>query len=123
MKRVCFLHRVSTKGQLINDDIPMQRTACKEFCDRMDWTIVREFNEKAVSGSKVSAEKRDAIQAIKQKALLGKFDVLLVYIFDRLGRRDDETPFVLQWFVKQGIEVWSTQEGHCSLGIGSVTRQ
>ncbi len=32
-------------------------------------------------------------------------------MFDRLGRREDETPFVVQWFVQQGIEVWSTKEG------------
>ena len=24
---------------------------------------------------------------------------------------DDETPFVVEWFVKQGIEVWSAMEG------------
>lgn len=36
---------------------------------------------------------------------------MLVYMFDRLGRCDDETPFVVEWFAKQGIEVWSTQEG------------
>ena len=41
----------------------------------------------------------------------GEFDVLLVFMFDRLGRREDETPFVVQWFVQQGIEVWSTREG------------
>ena len=40
-----------------------------------------------------------------------EFDVLLVFMFDRLGRRDDETPFIVEWFVKQGVEVWSTQEG------------
>ena len=42
---------------------------------------------------------------------VNQFDVLLVFMFDRLGRRDDETPFVVQWFVQQGIEVWSTKEG------------
>jgi len=36
---------------------------------------------------------------------------LLVFCFDLLGRKDDETPFVLQWFVKQGIEMWSVVEG------------
>ena len=35
----------------------------------------------------------------------------LVFMFDRLGRREDEIPFVVEWFVKQGVEVWSTQEG------------
>ncbi len=32
-------------------------------------------------------------------------------MFDRLGRRDDETPFIVEWFTKQGIEVWSVNEG------------
>ena len=41
----------------------------------------------------------------------GKFDILLVFMFDRLGRRDDETPFVVEWFVRNGIEVWSATEG------------
>ena len=27
------------------------------------------------------------------------------------GTRDDETPFVVQWFVKHNIEVWSVKEG------------
>ena len=48
---------------------------------------------------------------IKEAALAGKFDVLLVFMFDRLGRRDDETPFVVQWFVSHGIRVWSVKEG------------
>lgn len=32
-------------------------------------------------------------------------------MFDRLGRRDDETPFIVEWFVNNGIEVWSAEEG------------
>ena len=32
-------------------------------------------------------------------------------MFDRLGRIPNETPFVLEWFVKTGIEVWSAKEG------------
>ena len=37
--------------------------------------------------------------------------ILLVFMFDRIGRIADETPFVVEWFVKNGIRVWSTQEG------------
>ena len=36
-------------------------------------------------------------------------------MFDRIGRIDDETPFVVEWFIKHGIEVWSTQEGQQKL--------
>ena len=28
-------------------------------------------------------------------------------MFDRIGRIDDETPFVVEWFVKHGIEVYN----------------
>lgn len=112
MVRVETLYRVSTVGQVDHDDIPMQRIACQEFVDSQpDWQIVKELYEKGVSGYKVKTEKRDAIMEIKQDALAGKFDVLLVFMFDRLGRRDDETPFVVQWFVSHGIRVWSVKEG------------
>lgn len=109
--RVYTLYRVSTAGQVEKDDIPMQKQCCREFAKRQGWTIVEEFSEKGVSGYKKSARERDAIQQLQQAAMKKKFDVLLVYMFDRLGRKDDETPFVVEWFVKQGIEVWSVVEG------------
>lgn len=110
-KRVCCLYRVSTLKQVEKDDIPMQKQRCHAFADQMGWDIVREFSEKGVSGFKVSAKKRDAIQEIQREAALGTFDILLVFMFDRLGRRDDETPFIVEWFVNNGIEVWSAEEG------------
>ena len=111
-KRVLCLYRVSTTGQVDHDDIPMQRIACREFIDQhSDWELVDEVSEKGVSGYKTKTADRDALVQIKQKALAKKFDILLVFMFDRIGRRDDETPFVVQWFVENGIEVWSTKEG------------
>ena len=112
MKRVICLYRVSTVGQVDHDDIPMQKLACREYAaTHPDWEIVDEISEKGISGYKVSTNDRDAIVEIKKRAIMHKFDVLLVFMFDRIGRRDDETPFVVQWFVQQGIEVWSAREG------------
>ena len=112
IKRVYCLYRVSTLGQVEKDDIPMQKQNCREFVQQQTgWEIVKEFSEKGVSGFKVSAKDRDAIQEIQRDALQNRFDVLLVFMFDRLGRREDETPFVVEWFVKNGIEVWSAKEG------------
>ena len=79
--------------------IPMQKRACEEFCERMGWEIVDARSEKGVSGYKVSANDRDAIIDILEAALKKSFDILLVYMFDRLGRKEDETPFIVQWFV------------------------
>lgn len=89
----------------------MQKEACRNFAESQGWEIIKEFPEKGVSGFKKSAKDRDELQKIQQAAMEGKFDILLVFIFDRLGRRDDETPFIVEWFTKQGIEVWSVNEG------------
>ena len=107
------LYRVSTKKQVDKEknDIPMQKEACREFARQQGWVIGKEFLEKGVSGFKVSAENRDAIQDLKAAAIRGEFQILLVFMFDRIGRIDDETPFVVEWFVKHGIKVWSVQEG------------
>ena len=84
-KRVYCLYRVSTKGQVEKDDIPMQKQYCREFAESQGWTIIKEFAEKGVSGFKVAAADRDAIQEIRQDAEERKFDILLVFMFDRLG--------------------------------------
>lgn len=117
MKRVLCLYRVSTKGQVDpKDDIPMQRRECLDFIAKQDdWSFFDERLEKGVSGFKVSAAKRDVIIEIREMAERKMFDVLLVFMFDRLGRREDETPFLVQWFVERGIEVWSTREGQQKL--------
>ena len=115
-KRVCCLYRVSTGKQVDYNgnneaDIPMQRKACHKFALEKGWNIVHEEQEDGVSGHKIRAENRDKIQNIKEMARKKQFDILLVFMFDRIGRIADETPFVVEWFVKNGVEVWSTQEG------------
>lgn len=53
MKRVYCLYRVSTKKQVDKNqnDIPMQRTAYRDFAgSKPDWTILKEFSEKGISG-------------------------------------------------------------------------
>ena len=105
--RAGLAYRVSTKGQVDHDDIPMQKIECRKFCVQHGWRVVVEKSEKGVSGSKVSAQKRDAIQYFKTIAENGEIDILLLYIFDRLGRIESETPFVLEWFVKHGVQVWN----------------
>ena len=125
LKRVACLYRVSTKSQLIQnrqaehgapdrpgDDIPMQTKACAEFIKKQStWKLEREYAEKGVSGYHKSADERDTLVQLKKDAAAGKFDILLVFMFDRLGRREDETPFIVEWLVQQGIEVWSVNEG------------
>ena len=112
-KRAVCLYRVSTKGQLLENqnDIPMQKTACRRYADEHDFEIIKEFQELGVSGFKVSAKKRDAMQDIRQMVIDKKFDVLLVFMADRIGRIASESSELVEWFIAQGIEVWTTVEG------------
>ena len=112
MKRVACFYRVSSKKQLDNDEIIMQQKACRDFVElHKDWIIVREYKEKGISGYKKSSLERDELIRLKKDAENNKYDILLVYMFDRLGRKSDETPFIVKYFDSLDIEVWSTIEG------------
>lgn len=116
MKRVACLYRVSTKRQLDDNEIPMQKNACHAFvAQHPDWQIVTEKTERGVSGFKVAPVERDAIMDLRQEAGEGSFDILLVFMLDRLGRMAEESSAVVTWFAKKGIEVWSVKEGRQSL--------
>lgn len=66
MKTVYCLYRVSTKGQVDKNDIPMQKQSCREFAEKQaGWVIKKEFQEQGISGFKVSANDRDAVQELK----------------------------------------------------------
>lgn len=112
LKKVVCLYRVSTKKQVDEDDIPMQKQACRAFIKtHSNWVLTKEYFEKGVSGFKKYAAQRDVLQQVRNDAIQNKFNILLVFMFDRLGRKEDETPFIVEWFVKQGVEIWSVKEG------------
>lgn len=111
MNQVYCLYRVSTNQQLHENDIPMQRQACREFADVRGWVIVKELYEKGISGFKTPICDRRVLQQIKKDAELRKFNILLVFMFDRLGRRDSETPFFVEDLAMRGVQIWSVKEG------------
>lgn len=116
MKKVGCLYRVSTKKQTQDNDIPVQRKACRKFIDLKEgWELSKEYVELGISGYKLEEKQRDVLQTIKKDAINKEFDIFLVFMFDRIGRRDEETPFVVKWLIEQGIEVWSVNEGQRKL--------
>jgi DNA invertase Pin-like site-specific DNA recombinase len=111
-KAVTCLYRASTLQQVDPKlDLPMQREECRKFAENMGWSVEKEYQELGVSGYKVSEKKRDAIQDIRRDVETGKLKRLLVFMCDRIGRKADETPFVVEWLVSKGVEVWSAMEG------------
>lgn len=90
----------------------MQKIECRKFIEKKPgWKLCEEYYEKGISAYKLSLKDRNIIQQIKMDAKNGRFDVLLVFMFDRLGRLESEIPLLMQDFYKLGVEIWSVIEG------------
>lgn len=110
-KKVRTLLRVSSKQQLHDDDIPVQRAEAKQYiAKRADWEFDREYIEKAVSAYKNHVEEREVLQEILSDAREHQFDVLLTYMSDRIGRQE-EYSFYVATLNQLGIEVWTIKDG------------
>ena len=92
-------------------DIPMQKEACRQFCQDHGWEIVNSYTETGVSAYKNATFERDAIKTVFEEAKKGNFDILLIYAIDRLSRRDFELPLLVSKLKEIGIRIWSIQEG------------
>ena len=87
-KKVRTLLRVSSKQQLHDDDIPVQRAEAEQYiAKRSDWEFDKEYIEKAVTAYKNNVEEREVLQEILPDARDHQFDVLLTYMSDRIGRK------------------------------------
>lgn len=110
-KRVRTLLRVSSRQQLHDDDIPVQRAEAEQYIAKQpDWKFDREYMEKAVSAYKNSVEDRAVLQQILADAREKQFDVLLTYMSDRIGRQE-EYSFYVATLNQLGIEVWTIRDG------------
>ena len=114
MKRVLCLYRVSSAQQVKEDDIPLQRAENRAFIEKKSkegWVFYGEKLEKGISGYKNKVSDRDILLEILEMAERHDFDILLTYFSDRIGRREDETPFYVARLNQLGVEVWSVNEG------------
>ncbi|MBQ6887883.1 MAG: recombinase family protein [Lachnospiraceae bacterium] len=110
-KKVRTLLRVSSKQQLHDDDIPVQRAEVEQFINQHpDWEFDREYIEKAISAYKNNVDDREVLREIMEDAKHHEFDVLLAYFSDRIGRLE-EYSFYVATLNQLGIEVWTIKEG------------
>ena len=110
-KRVRTLLRVSSKQQLHDDDIPLQRAEAQRYiATHKDWVFDKEYLEGAISAYKNGIDDRDILQEILEDAKNDEFDVLLAYMSDRIGRQE-EYAFYVATLNRLGVEVWTINDG------------
>lgn len=119
MERVYCLYRVSTEKQADeNNEIQMQQIVCRDYARQQGWCIVKEISEVGISGFKTETTEREGIQSLLEDARTGKFDIFLVYMFDRIGRRAREMSLIISILQNFGVRVYSVKEGELDFSDG-----
>ena len=120
MKKVAIYARVSTDKQTCEN----QLIELRAVAERCGYTVVTEFVDTGISGAKGRAD-RPALDAMMKAASQRKFDLILVWSIDRLGRslqnlvellNDLQSMKVDLMFLQQGMDT-STSSGRMMFSI------
>ena len=104
-QRICIYARVSTQGQ----DYQRQLSELREYAERMNYEVVREFSEK-ISGAKTIAE-RQALTDLLDYAATNHIDKVLVYECSRISRRAIDFLQVIEQLTQMKVSVYILQDG------------
>ena len=102
---VAIYVRVSTSSQTTEN----QLIELAEVCERNKWHITNVYNE-TISGTK-GVDERDELNRMMQDASRKKFDKIVVWSVDRLGRSMKHLVNVLSQMKDVGVDVYSYKQG------------
>jgi DNA invertase Pin-like site-specific DNA recombinase len=101
-KRVAVYIRVSTGDQ----NAEMQRNELTEYAQFRKWEVAETYSD-AMSGAK---DRRPALDRLMGDAKRGKFDVVVVWRFDRFARSTSHLLRALEAFAALGVDFVSLKE-------------
>jgi DNA invertase Pin-like site-specific DNA recombinase len=103
MKRAAIYLRVSTAEQTVEN----QRLAVEQYCKLQGWKLVKTYEDVGISGAQ---DRREGLDALKADVAKGRFDVVLVWKFDRLARSTTHLLETLSLLQRYGADFVSTTE-------------
>lgn len=103
-RRAVLYARVSTNN---GQDPEMQLRELREYCLRRGWPVVAEYIDVGISGSK---ERRPQLDRLVADAHRRKFEVVIVWRFDRFARSVSHLLRALENFRSLGVEFVSLSE-------------
>ncbi len=119
-KKVAIYARVSTDKQTTEN----QLNELRAVANRMGYVIVQEYVENGISGAK-SRTDRPSLDAMMKDAVRGRFDMVMCWSIDRLGRSLQNLVEILNelqsikvdlYFLQQGMDT-STSSGRMMFSI------
>ena len=105
-KRAAIYIRVSTDGQTVDN----QRLELEQAAERAGWEIVSVYDDNGVSGAK-SREHREAFDRLCKDATRRKFDVVMAWSVDRLGRSLQDLVSFLNELHAVSVDLYLHQQG------------
>lgn len=106
MKRVAIYTRVSTDHQTTEN----QERELRGVAERMGWEIVRVYRDEGVSGAK-SRKERPSFDEMCGDAARRRFDLVMAWSVDRLGRSLQDLVGFLSELHALGIDLFLHQQG------------
>jgi DNA invertase Pin-like site-specific DNA recombinase len=104
-RRAVLYSRVSTLHH--GQDPEVQSREIREYCQRRGWPLVGEYVDAGISGAK---ERRPQLDRLTADAHKRKFEVIVVWKFDRFARSVSHLLRALENFRALGIEFVSLSE-------------
>ena len=105
-KRIAIYARVSTDKQSTEN----QLIELRSLCDKLGYTIVQEYTDNGISGAK-SRDERPALDALLKDATRRKFDMVVCWSIDRLGRSLQHLVEILNELQALKVDLFFLQNG------------
>ena len=105
-KRIAIYARVSTDKQTVDN----QLIELRSLCERLGYTIVQEYTDSGISGAK-SRDERPALDLLLKDATRRKFDMVMCWSIDRLGRSLQHLVEILNELQALKIDLFFQQQG------------
>jgi DNA invertase Pin-like site-specific DNA recombinase len=104
-KRAALYVRVSTDHQSVENQI----RELKEVAERRGWTVIEVYRDAGISGSK-GRDKRPGLDALLKDANRRKFDVVMAWAIDRLGRSLIDLLGTIEHLQEVGVDLYLDQQ-------------
>jgi len=105
MKRAAIYVRVSTDKQTIENQV----AALRQVAERRGWEVVEQYSDAGISGAK-GREGRPGLDQMLKDASKRRFDVVMSWAIDRLGRSLIDLLGTIQTLEACGVDLYLDQQ-------------
>ncbi len=104
-KRAALYVRVSTDAQTVEN----QTRELRQVAKRRGWDVVEVYNDAGISGAK-GRNGRPGLGALLKDASRRKFDIVMAWAIDRLGRSLSDLLYTSQHLEACGVDLYLDQQ-------------